>query len=102
MGVETPLVRKGWRPPGLSVPLPPLSSPAPQNPEKTMVRKKIVVYHPVGAPTCLHKQEVGKPSLNAAQPHANPEGCVHDDPPELINCGKAGFLQMHGPGILIH
>jgi len=33
-------------------------------------------YHPVGAPTCLRKQEVGKPSLNAAQA----EGCVHDDP----------------------
>ena len=27
------LVWLGWRPPGLSVPLPPLSSPAPQNPE---------------------------------------------------------------------
>jgi len=33
MGVGAPLVRMGWRPPGLSVPLPPLSSPAPQNPE---------------------------------------------------------------------
>ena len=37
-------------------------------------------YHPVGAPTCLRKQEVGKPSLNAAQPYAKAEGCVHDDP----------------------
>jgi len=27
------VVRLGWRPPGLSVPLPLLSSPAPQNPE---------------------------------------------------------------------
>jgi len=25
-------------------------------------------------------QEVGKPSLNAAQPYAKAEGCVHDDP----------------------
>jgi len=33
MGVWAPLVQMGWRPPGLSVPLPPLSSPAPQNPE---------------------------------------------------------------------
>jgi len=31
------------------------------------------------APTCLHKQEVGKPSQNAAQPCAKAEGCVHDD-----------------------
>jgi len=29
VGVAAPLVRLGWRPPGLSVPLPPLSSPAP-------------------------------------------------------------------------
>jgi len=38
-------------------------------------------YHPVGAPTCLRKQEVGKLSLNAAQSYAKAEGCVHDDPP---------------------
>jgi len=30
MGVGAPLVRMGWRPPRLSVSLPPLSSPAPQ------------------------------------------------------------------------
>jgi len=30
MGVGAPLVQMGWRPPGLSVLLPPLSSPAPQ------------------------------------------------------------------------
>jgi len=62
-----------------SVPLPPLSSPAPQNPEKMMARNNIVGYHPVGDPTRLRKQEVGKPSLNAAQPHAKAEGSVHDD-----------------------
>jgi len=33
IGVGAPLLRMGWRPPGLLVPLPPLSSPAPQNPE---------------------------------------------------------------------
>ena len=38
-------------------------------------------FNPVGDPTCLHKLEVGKPSLNAAQPYAKAEGCVHDDPP---------------------
>jgi len=44
-----------------------------------MAKINIVGYHPVGTPTCLRKQEVGKPSLNAAQPHAKAEGCVHDD-----------------------
>ena len=45
-----------------------------------MVGKSTIVgYHPVGAPTGLHKQEVGKLSQNAAQPCAKAEGCVHDD-----------------------
>ena len=74
------LVQMGWRPPRLSVPLPPLPSPAPQNPEiSIMATTNIDGYHPLGAPTCLHKQEVRKPSLNAAQPHPEAEGCVHDD-----------------------
>ena len=42
-------------------------------------------YHPVGAPTCQRKQEVGKPSWNAAQPHARAQGCVNDD------CHECGF-----------
>jgi len=33
----------------------------------------------VGTPTCLCKQEVGKPSWNAAQPCAKTQGCVNDD-----------------------
>jgi len=40
----------------------------------------------MGAPTC--KQEVGKPSLNAAQPYAKAEGCVHDDPPRADKLRK--------------
>jgi len=55
VGVEAPLVRLGWRPRGLLVPLPPLSSPAPQK---------------------SRRQKVGKPSLNAAQPYAKAEGRV--------------------------
>jgi len=35
---------------------------------------------PVGDPTCLCKQKVGKPSRNAAQPYAKAEGCVYEDP----------------------
>ena len=46
-----------------------------------MACNKIFGFNPVGVPTCLRKQEVGKPSLNAAQPDAKAEGCVHDDPP---------------------
>ena len=30
-------------------------------------------------PTSLLKQEAGKPSLNAAQPCANAQGCINDD-----------------------
>jgi len=38
------------------------------------------------------KQEVGKPSLNAAQPDAKAEGCVHDDPPRADKLRKSwGF-----------
>jgi len=45
-----------------------------------MVGKSMVIgYDPVGAPTCLCKQKVEKPSQNAAQPCAKAEGCVHDD-----------------------
>ena len=45
-----------------------------------MVGKSTIIgYHPVGAATCLRKQEVGKPSQNAAQPCAKAEGCVRDD-----------------------
>ena len=41
----------------------------------------IVGYHPVGTPTCLRKQEVGKPSQNAAQLElcAKAQGCVNYD-----------------------
>jgi len=42
-------------------------------------KNEIIGYHPVGASTCLRKQEVWKPSQNAAQPCAKAEGCVHDD-----------------------
>ena len=44
-----------------------------------MACSNIFGFNPVGAPTCLRKQEVGKSSLNAAQPDAKAEGCVHDD-----------------------
>ena len=77
-----PLVRLGWCPPGLSVPLPPFSSSAPQNPEDffMVAYNNDIGLDPVGDPTCLRKQKVGKPSRNAAQPYAKAEGCVYEDP----------------------
>jgi len=53
-----------------------------------MARNNIVVHHPVGASTCLRKQEVGKPNLNAAQPDAKAEGCVHDVAPRADKLRK--------------
>ena len=75
-----PLVWLGWRPPGLSVPLPPFSSSAPQKSRRMMAYNNVIGLDPVSAPTCLHKQEVGKPSRNAAQPCAKAEGCAYEDP----------------------
>jgi len=46
-----------------------------------MACNNIFGFNRVGTPTCLRKQKVRKPSLNAAQPDAKAEGCVHDDPP---------------------
>ena len=45
-----------------------------------MVCNNIFTLNPVSASTCLRKQEVGKPSMNAAQPNAKAKGCVHNDP----------------------
>jgi len=36
-------------------------------------------FYPVCATTCLRKQEMGKPSRNAAQPCARVQGYVNDD-----------------------
>ena len=49
-----------------------------------MAYNNVIGLDPVGAHTCLRKQEVVKPSLNAAQPFAKADGCVHDDPPRNI------------------
>jgi len=49
----------------------------PQNPEDAN-KDMTYGYHPVDALTCLHKQEVGKSSWNAAQPCAGVKGCVND------------------------
>jgi len=86
--VGASLVRMGWRPLGLLVPLPPLPPPAPQKSRRMMAYNNIDFgFNPVGASTCVRKQEVGKPSVNAAQPSAKAEGCVHDDPPRADKLG---------------
>ena len=56
---------------------------------------------PVGDPTCLRKQKVGKPSRNAAQSYAKAEGCVYEDPSRTEDCGKAGPFGLV-PGMLTH
>jgi len=61
-----------------------------------MACNNIFGFNPVGAPTCLCKQEVGKPSLNAAQ-----KAVYMMTLPGLINCGRAGPLGLV-PGILTH
>ena len=53
-----------------------------------MAFSNIFGFNPVGAATCLRKQQVEKPSLNAAQPDAKAEGCVHDDPPRADKLRK--------------
>jgi len=50
-----------------------------QNIQKMANKDMTFGYHPVGAPTCLHKQEVRKPRWNTAQPCARAYGCVKDD-----------------------
>jgi len=66
-----------------------------------MTCKNIFGFNPVSAPTCLRKQEVGKPSLNTAQPDDKAEGCVHDDPPRADKLRKGWLLRLL-PGILTH
>jgi len=73
-----------------------------------MACNNIFGYDPVGAPTCLRKQEVGKPSPNAAHAYVNrrwenPARTQHNPMlrqrvvfmmtlPGLSNWGKAGPL----------
>jgi len=59
------------------------------NPEDFfMACNNIFGFNPVGAPTCLHKQEVGNLSLNAGQPDDKAEGCVHDNLPRADKLRK--------------
>jgi len=45
-----------------------------------MVNKDMTFgYHPMGIPTCLCKQEVGKPSHNTAQSYARVQNNLNDD-----------------------
>ena len=57
---------------------------------------------PVGDPTCLRKQEMGKPSRNAAQPYAKAEGCVYEDPSGADGLWKGWPFRVGTPGMLTH
>ena len=59
-----------------------------------MACNNIFRFNPVGAPTSLRKQEVGKPSLNAAQRDGKAEGCVHDDSPRADKLRKGWFFRV--------
>jgi len=74
------IARMGWRPAGLSEQSPLLSSPAPSKTRRMESTTNDIGCNPMGAPTCLREQEVGKPSRNAAQHCAKADGCVNDDP----------------------
>jgi len=76
MVVGAPISPDGWRPAGLSVPL--LSSPCTIKPRRWHAKIRLLGI-PVGASTCLHKEEVRKNSQNATQLCAKAEGCVHED-----------------------
>ena len=56
-----------------------------------MVYNNDIGLDPVGDPTCVRKQKVGKPNWNAAQPYAEEEGCVYEDP------SRAGGLRKGCP-----
>ena len=67
----------------------------------TMAYNNDIGLDPVGDPTCLRKQKVGKPSRNAAQPYVKAEGCDMRTLPGLMDCGKAGPFGLV-PGMLTH
>jgi len=66
-----------------------------------MACNNIFGFNPVGAPTCLRKQQVGKPSLNAVHPMLRQRAVFMMTLPGLINCGRVGPLGLV-PGILTH
>jgi len=46
---------------------------------RKMANKGDICISPRGHSTCLRKQQVGKPSWNAAEPCARAQGCVNDE-----------------------
>jgi len=66
-----------------------------------MACNNIFGFNPVGAPTCLCKQEVGKPSLNQHNPMLRQRAVFMVTLPGLINCGRASPSGLV-PGILTH
>ena len=88
-----PLVRLGWHPPGLSVPLPPFSSSAPQNPEDFMMAyNNDIGLDPVGDPHAYVNRRWGNPAGTQHSPMLRPG---------LMDCGKAGPFGLV-PGMLSH
>jgi len=91
MEVRALIDQIGWCPSGLSEQSPLLSSPAPSKTRRMESTTNDIGCNPVGAPTCLRKQEVGKPSQNAAQHCDKAEGCVNDDPRRRRDALREGW-----------
>ena len=66
-----------------------------------MACNNIFGFNPVGAPTCLRKQEVAKPACTQHNPMLRQRAVFMMTLPGLINCGRAGPLGLV-PGILTH
>jgi len=74
--------------------------PLHQKTRKMACKNTIVEYHPMGAPTYLRKEEVGKPNQNATQLCAKAQACVNDDlrTDKLQKSWDFGLV----PGMLTH
>ena len=98
-----PLVRLGWRPPGLSVPLPPFSSSAPQNPEdfSMMAYSNDIGLDPVATPHAYVNRRWGNPAGTQHSPVLRQKAVYMRTLPGLMDCGKAGPFGLV-PGMLTH
>jgi len=89
------IAQMGWRPSRLSEQSPLLSSSVPSKTRRMESTTNDIECNPVGLltgpATCLCKQEVVKPSQNAAQHCAKAEGCVSDDPRRRRDALREGW-----------
>ena len=95
------LVRMGWRPPGLSVHLPPLSSPARQKSRRWWRAIIFLCLTPWAPPHACVNRRWGNPTWTQHNPMLRQRAEFMMTLPGLINCRRAGPLGLV-PGILTH